>query len=385
MFGTCGGCQVQHLSYAGAARRGKKKSCAGRSQRIGGFSGIDVREPIGMEHPRAYRNKMSLVVDGSAAARRRSDSIGSARTTSCRSMPARSLRRSSTPTSRVSIPLARSARRSRARLRDARHLVARSARASGQAVLDVTTARESESGRRGLRRRSCAQLPGLVGRHQLVRSPSGETPSSGRRQRLLAGKPEIEETIGGVRYRVSAGSFFQVNVEIVERIFEFLEPRLRARPRASSICIAAPERSRCSSLNAAASVFGIEENAARGRARLARTPGSTACSDRVSFDAGRVEQLVARRRRARRACARPTSSSSIRRARVATKRRCAIAAAGVPEIWYLSCDPATLARDLKFLAAKGYRLGAVQPFDMFPQTGHVESARRLQRVNPQSE
>jgi 23S rRNA (uracil1939-C5)-methyltransferase len=57
----------------------------------------------------------------------------------------------------------------------------------------------------------------------------------------------------------------------------------------------------------------------------------------------------------------------------------AIARAKAPYIWYLSCDPATLARDLKFLAANGYRLGMVQPFDMFPQTGHVETLVTLYR------
>ena len=57
----------------------------------------------------------------------------------------------------------------------------------------------------------------------------------------------------------------------------------------------------------------------------------------------------------------------------------AIVAAKAPYIWYLSCDPATLARDLKFLAANGYRLGIVQPFDMFPQTGHVETLVTLYR------
>jgi 23S rRNA (uracil1939-C5)-methyltransferase len=57
----------------------------------------------------------------------------------------------------------------------------------------------------------------------------------------------------------------------------------------------------------------------------------------------------------------------------------AIAEAKAPEIWYLSCDPATLARDLKFLGAKGYRLGTVQPFDMFPHTGHVETLVTLHR------
>ncbi len=47
------------------------------------------------------------------------------------------------------------------------------------------------------------------------------------------------------------------------------------------------------------------------------------------------------------------------------------------KIIYVSCDPATLARDLKSLAAFGYELTAVRPFDMFPQTSHIESASLL--------
>ncbi|MFO0691423.1 MAG: hypothetical protein U0900_22180 [Myxococcota bacterium] len=56
-----------------------------------------------------------------------------------------------------------------------------------------------------------------------------------------------------------------------------------------------------------------------------------------------------------------------------------IAEHGPSAVVYVSCDPATLARDLVGLLARGYRLASVVAFDLFPQTPHVEAIVRLER------
>ena len=49
---------------------------------------------------------------------------------------------------------------------------------------------------------------------------------------------------------------------------------------------------------------------------------------------------------------------------------------------YVSCDSATLARDLKYMTAHGYQVERVQPCDLFPMTGHVETVVLISRITP---
>jgi 23S rRNA (uracil1939-C5)-methyltransferase len=57
----------------------------------------------------------------------------------------------------------------------------------------------------------------------------------------------------------------------------------------------------------------------------------------------------------------------------------AFIAFGAKKIIYVSCDPATLARDSKILAVAGYRVKKMQPIDMFPMTSHIETVALLER------
>jgi 23S rRNA (uracil1939-C5)-methyltransferase len=366
VFGACGGCQVQHLSYP-AQLVWKADMVRNALQRIGGLNGVAVRDTIGMINPRGYRNKMSLVVEH----RSMLPTIGfyQQRSHEVVAIDGCPVVAPQLGEYIARLNAARTADATAAVLQEARHLVARSARATGQAVLTITTqepSKEAQAAAPAL----LAMLPGMIGVTNSFELSSANA-IMGRRHRLLAGDPEIEEIIHGVRYRVSAASFFQVNVEIVGRIFEFMKPGLdRPRSVVDLYCGAGTF-----SLYFAArgcDVYGIEESSqaiaeAQANARL------NALEHCVRFRAGRVEEVLAQAegaqalRQAQIVFLDPPRKGSDARALEA------IASAAVPNVWYLSCDPATLARDLKFLTAKGYRIGIVQPFDMFPQTGHVET------------
>ena len=366
VFGACGGCQVQHLSYP-AQLAWKTDIVRNALQRIGGFSELRIRPAVGMVHARGYRNKMSLVVDHSTPI----PSIGFYQQRSHEVVPIDACP-IVTPQLNEFI-----ARINRARLQPetapalmpARHVVSRSARSTGQAVVTITTAQASpEVAQAGPA--LLAQLPGAVG---LTNSYglNSQNAIMGRNHTVIAGKSEIEEQIHGVRYRVSAGSFFQVNVEIVGRIFDFLRSALE-RPRAIVDLYCGAGTFSLYFAKHGCSVYGIEESPLAVEEALANAALNGA-QELVQFHEGRVEEAVLT----------PAARAAMERAEIVfldPPRKGsdevtlgAIAAAGVPYVWYLSCDPATLARDLKFLASKGYTLGIVQPFDMFPQTGHVET------------
>ncbi len=373
VFGTCGGCQVQHLSYR-AQLAWKRGIVANALRRIGGIEDAQVAEPVGMEHPRAYRNKMSLVVASGAHER---PVFGFYQARSHDVVEVRSCPIVLPQLDRYVQGLWEAAGEPRmgAALREAKHVVARVGRSSGEAVVAVTTERPS----RALATEApqlAERLPGVVG---MSNSYELTSPNAvlGRKHELLAGRAEMEERIADVRYRVSAGSFFQVNSEMVGNIFAFMEPLARSFGSIVDLYCGTGTFALFFAKHGSR-VVGIEENPhavveARANAQL------NGVERNVRFFAGRVERLLRTGPGAEALSGAEVVFLDPPRKGSDPATLDALVEARVPRVWYLSCNPATLARDLAQLVRGGYRLESVQPFDMFPQTGHIEALAMLVR------
>ena len=372
VFGECGGCQVQHLDYP-AQLAWKAQIVRSALQRIGGLGAVDVRLPVGMNEPRAYRNKMALVVDPSGPEtvfgfyQARSHAL--VRIDGCPVVLPQ------LDAAIAGLYEAARAPESAAALREVKHAIVRAGVASGEAVVSLTTA-ERSAAVAAAAPAIAARIPGAVGVSNSY-EPRTANAVLGRAMTYVWGRHEMEETIEGVRYRVSPASFFQVNSEMVGRIFRFLAPGVGPGRAIVDLYCGAGTFAIFFAMRGA-SVVGIEENAAavaEARANAARN----AVEGRVRFVAGRVEGAVAHAEGKRALAEAEIVFLDPPRKGSDEATLAAIAEACVPNLWYLSCNPATLARDVAFVVARGYRLGAVQPFDMFPQTGHVETLVTLHR------
>ena len=162
---------------------------------------------------------------------------------------------------------------------------------------------------------------------------------------------------------------------MVERIFESLQPEVRTAMRVVDLYCGAGTFALFFAKRGC-EVLGIEENA-RAVAEARANAALNALESRVRFVAGRAADTLAVSEG--RAALEAADAVFLDPPRKGSDEAtlAAVAAARVPAVWYLSCDPATLARDLKALTAKGYALDSVQPFDLFPQTGHVEALASL--------
>ncbi|HYY98188.1 MAG TPA: RsmD family RNA methyltransferase, partial [Pyrinomonadaceae bacterium] len=196
---------------------------------------------------------------------------------------------------------------------------------------------------------------------------------------------EQSRVIAGERYRFDAGCFFQINHALLEPL---LREGLRD-PTEESQGEAASYVSGGTALDLYAGVGLFTLPLARRFARVVAVEGNAASSAyarRNLSDAGLTNARVETgavgpwlAHNAERMGGADFVLLDPPRAGAEPEAVRAIIALGPRHISYVSCDPATLARDLLALNAAGYRLASVRAFDMFPQTHHVETVVHLLR------
>ncbi len=255
-----------------------------------------------------------------------------------------------------------------------RHVVVRVAGTSGQ-LLVALVGRDERGGKLpDLLRRLRRAEPGVAG---LVLNVNRDRTNviMGPEERLLWGRAQIEEELLGLRFRLSAGSFFQINPQVAEQLFSrvlaFLAPVdgtvLDAYCGVGVLALALARQGR--------EAIGIE--VAAGTVADARRAAKNNHIDGAIFHQGRVEQVLPR-----------LVTDGLRPAAVILdppRKGCApevltaVAESQAARIAYVSCHPGTLARDLARLFELGYELEELAAFDMFPHTAHLEVFAGLKR------
>ncbi len=378
-FGRCGGCRLQHIAYP-AQLEFKQRQVAECLARLGGLGDVPLSPIIGAPELYGYRNKMEFTfaeVEGRPIVglheAERYDAILDIE---------RCLLQSETMNAVLAEVRAFVAEAGWSVYRQEsqegllRFLVLREGRATGEAMVNLVTASPDVAAARALADRLRARCP-AVSSVILNVNPKKAAVAVGVEEHPIAGDERIHERLDGLTFSISANSFFQTNTRQAERLFGIVadyagltgaETVLDLYAGTGAITLLLARRARA--------VYGIElvPAAIEDAARNARENGITNCT----FLPGEVRHvlpaLLVRGMRPEVVVADPP------RAGFHPKALRTLTGLGPARVVYVSCNPATLARDLGILCASGYRVQAVQPIDMFPHTPHIEVVVRLDRT-----
>lgn len=377
VFAQCGGCCYRHISY-GAELRIKEDRVKDALVRIGGFSDLKVRKILGAEHRNGYRNKALLPLgikkDGGMAmgfyavnshrivdcdrCLLQPEGFSAAMTAFCQwaEKYGDSVYDESTHSGRM------------------RRLYLRKGEKSGEVMACVVVNGNGLHHEAELVEAMKAAVPGITS--VLINSNREKTNVAlGKSCRTIYGSDTIQDELCGLKFRLSPLSFYQVNRTQAERLYgiagEFAdltgsELLLDLYCGAGTIGLSLARQAR--------QVIGVEivpeavENARQNAADNQIDHAEFLCGD-AAFAA---EQLRQRGEKPDVIIIDPPRKGCDR-ALIET-----ITAMAPKRVVYVSCDPATLARDLKLFRELGYPPVEAAPVDMFPGTAHVECVVKMQ-------
>ncbi|HEX9037082.1 MAG TPA: methyltransferase domain-containing protein [Ktedonobacterales bacterium] len=325
VFGVCGGCQFQSMAYP--AQLAWKTERVRGLLRAAGFVEPPVSPAIGCEEPWGYRNHMRFAVN-------REGQVGLTARGTHRVLPLHAC------------PIANP------HINEALAVLAGTPQPRPQALVRYGVA---------------------TGQLLLQPAPVGSTREALARIGDVC-EAEMEEELGGARFRIRPSSFFQTNTAQANVMARLALAALPSGPEVTLVdayCgVGVFARLMAGQ---AGRVLAIEESASAVRdARLNLRDAThveviqAKVEDDLPLRTERLDGLVIDPPRA--GCQRPVLD--------------ALVARRPPVVVYISCDPVTLARDLAYLCltAEAYHVRSVQPLDMFPQTAHIENVVTLDAV-----
>jgi 23S rRNA (uracil1939-C5)-methyltransferase len=258
-----------------------------------------------------------------------------------------------------------------------RHLVYREGRNTGQVLVQLVTApgERFETGYFAEVLRRFAEVRSV---HWAINDTPAEV--TNLPTRLLWGEDSIEEVLCGLRFRVSPNAFLQTNTEMAEVLYGIAREFAGLTGKETVWDLYCGIGTIGLTLAAdALTVWGIEvseESVARALEN-AELNGIT----NAAFFAGNVGQAIEELRD--RSGPPDVVVVDPPRAGLAGKALRRLGRIGAPRIVYVSCNPTTLASDLKSLREDwGYELLRARPVDMFPHTPHVECVALLEQTAP---
>lgn len=372
VYARCGGCAFGHVSYEEELRI-KERQVADALIRLGGLKDVPLRPILGMDAPERYRNKGAFpygMSDGGPA-------FGFYAPRSHRLVPVTDCLIEQKAVCRAVNAVKDWAERHQIQPYDEgtgkgilRHVVAR-VTTEGELMAVVVTKGDLPH------KRELTDALSFAHSVYWNRNDRNTNVIFGDSFTLLSGKPTLRETLDGLVFEVSPRSFLQVNPVQTRKLYgaalDLLAPQSHETAAdvycgIGTISLLLAKR--------AGRVVGIEvvseavENARENAERNGISNASFLCAP--AEDA--LPRLVAEGQRIDCLTVDPP------------RKGCdpqvidAILASGARRMVYVSCNPATLARDVKLLVAGGFTVEAVQPVDMFPRCGHVETVCLLIRL-----
>lgn len=360
-FEVCGGCQLMHLNYDGQLKI-KERRVKDAFIRIGRIQNFTIDPCVGSENPLGYRNKIQLPVSAGnkiGLYAKRSHEIIPIETCLIHNREGEKIVEQIKQTLNLHPISIYNEKTGRGELR---HLLIKTAKSTGKVLvaLITTTSPTKELKKIAKHIYSIDQVVGVVHGFNDKRTNAVRAES----YKVLEGEYALEERLLGIDVCISPQSFFQVNPPQAEKIYQkaFALAEIQRSDRVFDAycgiglftCFLAQHSDQVIGVEiVAGAIADARKNAQRNHVT-------------VNFICGKVEEEIGKLPKQdvvflnppRKGCERIVLES--------------LAQMDPKKIIYTSCDEATLARDAAILAELGYDQIFLYPFDMFPQTMHVE-------------